>query len=105
MILPEPFPLLHYPRPEFCSQLLIRRFRRFRLGWRINRITESHLQRRETLERLIPRPRFMKAFNRQWHNWYLQMNGKNRRALLEVLWRAVDRPFAFWIENECKSLS
>src|SRR5580698_2850106 len=98
------FPHLDHTRFQSRSQLFVGRFGCLALRGRKNRIADHNLEWRESLERLVPRPGFVKSLNGYGHNRNLQVNGQNGRTLFESFWRAINRALAFGVENEGASL-
>src|SRR3954468_21421182 len=76
----------------------ILRGRAFR--WRVDGVSEGHLQGSKALKGFSSRPRVVKSFNRYWDDWYLQMDRQDCGAFLENSGRAVDGALAFRIQDE-----
>src|SRR5580765_3536599 len=99
------FPHPHNARFQFRSELFVGLFRSFRFWWRIDWITKGNPQRIESLERFVPRPSLVEAFNGYGNDRNLQMDGQDGRAFLEGARSAIDGAFALGIENEGHALS
>src|SRR6185312_12525324 len=96
----QSIPHSHHPRLQLRREVRVGPFRSLGVGWRIDRIANLNLQRRELSKALTARPRIVKALYGHRNNGHLKMNGKNGSTLLERPGRAIDAALALWIENE-----